>query len=434
MRFKAYFALFFILPLITACLGGKDEAPRLEGERIDVLIHKSDLTPNTAALAVPLNLPSAIKNPNWSQTAGTPDHAPKHVSLPATVNRAWTVNVGGGDGHTLNPPVVNEGQLFTFNTKGQIIALDAATGKQNWRAELNLREEDLELFTGGLAAAADRLFVTTPTGEVLALSAKDGSEIWRIDLAVPIRAAPTFFGGGLFVTSHDNRLFALNGANGKLVWTHSGIEESLSLLGGAAPAAAYGVIAAAYSGGDLYILKGADGEYLWHDAFAGSKAGDPFSGLNAITAPPVLADGIAYAVNVNGRLTAFHLQTGQRLWNVNLSAAQMPWVAGFGVFVVTENSELVALNRRDGAVRWLKNLNGFVKDKNPTRTWVGPVLAGGRLVVASSDGYALSFNPTTGDKLLTAKLLKGDGTTVPPIVANNRLYFLTTNGRIVAFE
>lgn len=434
MRFAPFFALTLLLPLLSACLGDEDNAPRLQGERIDVLIHKTDLVPSTEAFSAPLNLPAPVNNANWPQTGGTPNHAPAHISLPTNLKRAWSANVGGGAGHTLNPPIVHSGQLFTFNTKGQIVALNAASGNENWRTDLELREEDLQLFTGGLAAAADRLFATTPTGEVLALNTKDGTEIWRIDLAVPIRAAPTFFGGGLFVTSHDNRLFALNGANGKLVWTHSGIEESLSLLGGAAPAAAYGIIAAAYSGGDLYILKGADGEYLWHDAFAGNKAGDPFSGLNAITAPPVLADGIAYAVNVNGRLTAFHLQTGQRLWNVNISAAQMPWVVGFGVFVVTENDELIALNRRDGGVRWLKNLNSSISKSNPTRTWVGPVLAGNRLIVASSDGHVLSFDPTTGEEGTTSDLLRGDGTTVPPVVANNRLYFLTTNGHIVAFE
>lgn len=429
-------AFLLVLPLLllTACIGGDAPEPRLEGERRDVMIYKTNLTPSPAAKEAPLRLPPAFGNKAWPQSGGNPAHAPAHVALADTVAQRWRAAIGGSGSYNINPPVVSGDTLFVFNTKGQILALDAANGEKRWQKELPLREEDLASFTGGLAVQADHLFVTTATGEVFALNTQSGDEIWKTDLKVPLRAAPTFYEGGLFVTSVDNRLFAINAVNGKLVWTHSGAEESLSLLGGAAPAAAYGVVAAAYSGGDLYILKGSDGQYLWHDAFASNTAGDPFSGLNAIIAPPVLADGIAYAVNVNGRLTAFHLQTGQRLWNVNLSAAQMPWVAGFGVFVVTDNGELVALNRKDGAVRWINDLNTLVGGDNAARTWVGPVLAGGRLIVASSDGYALSFSPDNGEKLMTSQLMKGTGTTVPPVVAGGRLFFLTTSGHVIAYE
>lgn len=430
-------ALFSLPLLITACFGGSEvQKVRLEGKRIDVLINKTPLTVDPTAMDVPLNLPKPAHNLNWPQLGGTANHAPLHVALPQEVTPAWTKSIGNAKGITLNPPVIANGKLFVFNTKGRILALDAKTGDTIWKQNLDLREADLSAFTGGLAATNTHLFVTTATGEVLALSTEDGSELWRKDLAVPLRAAPTFFNGGLFVTSHDNRLFAMDAASGRTVWTHNGATETLGLMANASPAVAYGAVATAYSGGDLYLLKGNTGEYLWHDAFTATKGslGNPFLGLNAITAPPVMADGIAYAVNVNGRLTAFHLQSGNRLWNVNLSASQMPWVAGFGVFVVTDSGELVALNRRDGAVRWLQDLNSFIKTENPTRTWVGPVLAGGRLIVASSDGYALSFAPNNGQKMLTAELMKNDGPIVPPIVADERLYFLTQSGKLIAFE
>ncbi len=412
------------------------EKVTLTGERIDVTLQPTLLQADPVAAKEPFEIPAAETLENWAMRGGNAAHAPGHVELPAQVKRAWTYKLSGKIGRgeaLLNPPVVHSGRVFAVNTRGEITALDAKTGKRLWEVELPFKKGSEAKVTGGLAVSGNLLFATTGDGQVFALTASDGKEAWKVDLAVPLRAAPTVEGERLFVTSHDNRLFALNALDGALVWTHSGMEEVLSLLASPAPAAANGAVAVPYSSGEVYVLRGSDGRYIWHDSLTSSFSGqDPESTVSAIAAPPVIADGLVYVVGLNGGLSAYGLANGQRFWRVDVLTSQMPIVAGMHLFVLTEKGEMVAVNRRDGGIRWVSDLAAGLPEIEGQRYWSGPVLAGGRLIATSSDGYAVSIKPETGEKIAQTNL--EEPITLPAVVADGGLYFLTDSGRIITFR
>ena len=96
------------------------------------------------------------------------------------------------------------------------------------------------------------------------------------------------------------------------------------------------------------------------------------------------------------------------------------------------------MNAASGAVIWRQALPGYQPVRNPNRrrdrAFVnhGPVLAGGRLIVAGSDGVLRSFAPEDGAALATVSL--GDGATTRPIVAQGTLYVVTRDGALVAYR
>lgn len=427
------------LPLLLgACesIGLADKpTPKLEGERIDVTLQPTLLKVNRAAANVTFALPQPERLENWAQTGANSSHTPGHVAMPAGVVRAWSANVGGGFGRgkaLLNAPVVHSGRVFMVNTDGEVTALNAGTGKELWQVSLPLEQESAAKIAGGLAVSGNLLFVTTGSGQVFALTADKGEQVWMTPLNVPLRAAPATFGETVFITSHDNRLFALSALNGALQWTHSGIEEVLAPMAAASPAVANGAVVVPYTSGELYVLRAADGRYLWHETLTSPFSGqDPAMTLAAIAAPPVVADGVIYAVGLNGGLSAYGLVDGQRYWRSDLTTSQLPIVAGAHIFVLTDEGELAVLNRQDGLVRWVANLNNGLPEAEK-RLWVGPLLAGGRLIVASNDGYAVSINPESGTKLAATEI--DEGVSVPPVIVDGMLYFLTDSGRLVAFR
>lgn len=422
---------------LASCSMFKDEEPvKLSGTRIDITGLATTLTPTPGAGLEDFRIPEARNTVNWSQTGGNSMHYPQHVALPQKVVRAWTRSIGSGGGKgsaIMHSPVVNAGRLFAVDTKARVTALDAKTGKELWQVKLPLKEDDQALLSGGMAVAGDLLFISTAGGEVYALTASSGKKAWNIDLAVPLRAAPTVQGERLFVMSHDNRVFALSALDGSLQWTHSGMDEKLNVLAASAPAAANGALVVPYSSGELYVLRATDGRYIWHDALTSAFAGlDPESTVAGIAAPPVVADGLIYAAGLSGGLSAYALTNGQRFWKADVQTSQMPWVAGYQLFVVTEKGEMAALNRRDGGIRWVKNLNDDLPKPTDKRLWVGPILAGDRLIAASSDGLAVSLNPEDGARLAATDL--DVRTTLPPVVADGALYFLSDDGDVVCFR
>ena len=144
--------------------------------------------------------------------------------------------------------------------------------------------------------------------------------------------------------------------------------------------------------------------------------------------------GLVLAVSHAGRMLAIDLRQGVRAWQAELGGVEMPWPAGDFVYVLTKDSQLVCLRRRDGRIRWVQPLPRFVDPDDPDEPirWKGPVLAGDRLVVAGSHGEVLSISPYDGKPLGFFDL--GDGVAVPPVVANNGLYLLTHGGQLVALR
>lgn len=422
---------------LASCSTFKTPAPKpLAGDRIDVTLQPTLLQPDPEAGKEAFQIPAEENLENWGQRGGNASHTPGHVALPQSVVRAWTYKLGGSYGSgdaLLNPPIVHSGRLFAVNTDGEVTALDAKTGKRLWEVKLPLAKHSEANVTGGLAVLGNLLFATTGDGQVFALTASTGKQAWKVDLGVPLRAAPTVDGERVFVTSHDNRLFTLNALDGSLVWTHSGMDEVLSLLSSPAPAVSNGAVVVPYSSGEIYVLRESDGRYIWHDTLTSAFTGqDPESTVSAIAAPPVIADGLIYAVGLNGGLSAYGLANGQRFWRIDLMTSQMPIVAGLQIFALTEKGEMVGLNRRDGATRWVSELNTGLPEPKTARYWSGPVLAGGRLIATSSDGYAVSLDPQSGKKLAQTNL--DEPTTLPPIVADGALYFLTDSGRVICFR
>ncbi len=136
----------------------------------------------------------------------------------------------------------------------------------------------------------------------------------------------------------------------------------------------------------------------------------------------------------SGVLAAFDIRTGQRLWSEPAGGIHMPWVAGDYLFIMTNDGQLACLSRTDGATIWLKELPQY---KRPERrrgriVWAGPVLAGGRLLLASSEGRLLSLSPETGETLDEMRI--GDDVFIPPIVANETVYVLTDEATLIAYR
>jgi outer membrane protein assembly factor BamB len=104
------------------------------------------------------------------------------------------------------------------------------------------------------------------------------------------------------------------------------------------------------------------------------------------------------------------------------------------VFVVTDEAKLLCVARATGKVRWVSQLQRYRKNKskNGPVSWTGPVLAGERLILASSEGGLSYVSPSDGKVVSSAKI--GAPVFLPPVVANSTLYILDNSGRISAFR
>lgn len=434
-------ALVIALALgVSGCGVFKKTQPKSQtvGERIPVLNFeaKAQAEPELADMAVVL--PLADVNAEWSQPGGSASKSNGHPALAESITLAWTASIGQGSTATrrLNAaPVVSGGRVFTMDTGGDIRAFDAKTGRVEWQARISLPKRNSNAaFGGGVSTADGRVFATTGYGIAAAFDSATGKELWRKALGEPLRGAPSVYGNRIYVLTIDNQLFALNAETGDAVWNVSGTVEVAGLLGAAAPAVAQDTVVVGFSSGELNALRAENGRTVWADALARTGRSTAMAALSDIDASPVIDRGRVYAIGHGGRMAALELPTGQRVWERNFAGTSTPWVVGEFVYIVTLEGEVMCLTRREGKIRWVHQLERYksLKKKTDPIQWAGPILAGDRLYLVSSNKQMVSMSPLTGEVLTTVKLKAP--AFLGPIVADNTLYLLTDDGKLNAWR
>lgn len=434
-------ALGAVAVLLSGCSVFKGDGPEgtpTVGERVPILSKiETGAKVDPALAAVPVTLPAQTVNDEWAQAGGSASKSYGHLALAGTPTRAWTASIGGASNkqRLAASPVIGAGRVYAVDTDGVVRAFDERNGGTVWTTSLRGSGDQANAVFGGGASFADgKVYVTTGTGTVAALDAGNGGEVWKVQLPSPLRGSPTIAFGSLYVMTQDNKVVSLDIANGATQWTEAGSTGQSGVFGVAAPAAGQGTVIAGFSSGELIAYRYENGRNLWADALARTSISTSVGTLTDVDADPIIDGGAVYALGQGGRMAAYELVTGQRIWELNLAGISTPAVGGSWIFVLTDDSRLLAIARNSGRVRWIAELPKFrnVEDEKGQLYWSGPVLAGDRLWVTNTNGDLYAVDAASGTAAPFDNI--GKPISLAPVVANNTLYVLDDSGRITAWR
>ena len=437
-KMKGALALGALAAVLTSCGGGPRTTPTI-GDRMPILSRiESGATVDPALAGVTVVLPPAQVNPEWAQVGGSASKSYGHLALDENLSKVWTARIAGTSDRArlAAAPVIGGEMLFAEGTDGVIHAYNKETGAQIWEFDDAGMTDDMRpsAFGGGVSYDNGRLYATNGAGDAKALDAMTGEVIWNVRPAGPLRGSPTIAFGQVYVMTQDNQILALDANDGSLLWNESGSSTQSGVFGVAAPAAGQGTVIAGYSSGELSAYRYENGRTLWADALARTNISTTVSSLTDIDADPIIDSGRVYALGQGGRMAAYELVTGQRIWELNLAGISTPAIAGEWIFTLTDDARLLAIARTNGRVRWITQLQQFrdEEDREDPIFWTGPVLAGGQLWVASSRGEVWRVSAGEGSAQLFADIDRP--VSLPPVVADNHLYILDDSGTIHAWR
>lgn len=266
--------------------------------------------------------------------------------------------------------------------------------------------------------AADDDGVVVVFGRAVEEYALDGSLRWSA--ALPgLRADPPSLTSGLALVASGDAVVAVDRSDGSVLW-----QAEVSGLGGVRAAPAAGVALAGTSGGDLTAFALADGTRRWTVSAPGALEGPPGVGdtpEGTVVAAVWQRDGAATLRVVDAALGAVR-------WEVAVGAQSSVPAVGGGV---------VALGDGDGLIRGFAADSGEERWRVVTRAgftpWLEPAVDGDLLVavdaavtvtaVELSSGRA-PWQQWTDETVLTGR----------PVVADGRVYVATGAGRVAAFD
>jgi outer membrane protein assembly factor BamB len=406
----------------------------LPGEREPVF---EGADPAAQALGQSAKVGPATGGQTWTTAGGGVTNDPGNVAVSVSGSRAWRAQVGSsGRGITSAAlrlsarPVSDGSRIFVYKPNGEVVALSTAGGRQ-WTQNLRPEGERDVGPGGGVAVEGGVVYVATSYRQLAALDAGSGREIWKADLDTPARGAPVAGNGHVFVVSQSNEVYALNQSDGSIAWTYAGIEETGGILSAANPAISGNRVIVPFSSGEIMAIDIKSGEPAWVDGVARGFRTLAVSGLADVSASPVVSGSTVYATGVSGRTVAVDARTGQRRWEQDLGSVHTPVVSGSALFMVDLDDRMVALDLKTGETLWATSLPRPDRKKK-RRNWAGPILANGALVAFSSDGQIAIVDAASGNTMLTQRT--NTDVFVTPIVAGGRVVVLTDNDGVAAFN
>lgn len=414
-----------------------DQEVLLEGERLDV--RGNPIASETVNRALPLALPPAVVNASWTHVGGNTQHQLAHPALGTALAVAWSVPIGQGNDrkHRITAdPVVENGRVFVMDSRARLSAVSTA-GRPLWSVDLTPSSDDPDDGSGGgIAVSGGSVYATNGFGQLTAVDATSGAIRWQHDFDAGAAAAPTVSDGVVYAVTTNATGWALSAETGRVLWQVVGAVADRSSTGAPSPVVAGPLVVFPFSSGQMVSAVAGTGAQTWAASVAGQRLGRASSVLTDLTGGPVFADNRVYAGSYAGRAAAFDATTGAPVWQVEEGAAGPLWVVGGSVFYVSDRNQLIRLDSATGETVWATNLPLFTRERIRRRKSVfvhhGPLLAGGRLLVASDDGLIRHFDPVSGALLGTQALPSGAATN--PVVVGRTLYVVTEDGQLLALR
>jgi outer membrane protein assembly factor BamB len=351
------------------------------------------------------------------------DTGPKMAPVPTLASSVqlrtlWSARIGRGGDAVLSPAVAS-GSVYAAARDGTVVRLDAATGRELWRAQTG------QTLSGGVGAGGEVVTVGTSEGEVIALDASDGSMRWRARVSSEVLAAPTVSGDVVVVRCSDSRVFALDARDGKRRWVYQRAMPALTVRSPAGTVVQGQTVYAGFAGGRLAALALNNGGVRWEAPVALQRGATELERVADVVGLPWVSDREACAVAYQGRVACFDAANGQPLWSRELSS-----VSGLGVdarylFVSDDRGGVHALDRSNGTSFWKQ-------DKLFLRRLTAPLPLGKEIAVGDVEGYVHLLSRDSGDFIGRAAT---DGTDIaaPPVAMTGGFVVQTRGGTIYAF-
>ena len=205
-------------------------------------------------------------------------------------------------------PVYRQGKVFFAYLDGDLVAVDAASGKQVWKRNLHAHLESSPMAVGGT------LYLGDDKHEVLALRASDGKEIWRFGAPGAIKASPSYHDGRLYVADYEGGVYCLDAGSGEPIWRTNTTRVAPFGRGGffSSPAIGFGQVYAGRDDGTVYGFDEKTGKVTWS-----FQTGDYVYGSPAVARVPGTPPSV-YIGAENGRFFALDANSGKPRWHYDV--------------------------------------------------------------------------------------------------------------------
>ena len=339
-------------------------------------------------------------------TLGDRDGAQQLIALSEADGKAlWTAKVGppwrdqmGGPRGT---PTVSEDLVYAIGTEGDLVCVEAATGKERWRKSLvsdfGGSMMSMWKFSESPLVDGDRVIVTpgSRAAALVALDKKTGEEIWRV--AIPELGPNGKDGAGYssvvvsqaagirqYVQLLGRGLVGVRAEDGKFLWGYNKVANNVANISTPVVRANWVFASTGYQAGSVFLelTKSGDGIQAKEVYYLDAKTFQNHHGGFVLVGNQVYGGhGHRKGFPICVELTTGKVRWGGDIRNAGEGSAAVTYADG-NLYFRYENGVVILIRATPEGYQEKGSLT-IPEVRDPS--WSHPVIAGGRLYLREQD-------------------------------------------------
>ncbi|MCH7314634.1 outer membrane protein assembly factor BamB [Acinetobacter sp. ANC 3882] len=312
----------------------------------------------------------------------------------------------------------DNGVVFAIDPDGQV---SAYKGKERlWKSKITKQE-----LTAGVEAGEGIVVSGNRKGQLFALDQATGEQKWTAKLSGAILSPSLIQSGRVITIANDGTVFAHDAVTGQQVWAYKLPNVQFSLRGQPAPVRLdERTVLIGSANAYVYALDIISGIPRFQRRVAISEGRSDIQRLVDVVGDPVVSGQYLVTTSFQGQVTVTDLATQRVVWSEDASSTNSAEVADDKVYVATTDGKLNAYNLATGELVWQN-------EELLNRKLSNPVMLGQNLVVGDLDGVIHLINPASG-KLIGRAKTSGEVRSLR--VIDNQLYVATRKGALSIWQ
>jgi len=325
----------------------------------------------------------------------------------------WNQRVGGVEFPLA--VAVSPGVFTVAGSDGSVVALEADTGRELWRANV-----DAKLAAG---VGSDGRFASVVTRDGVLVTVEAGRVLWRKPLNLRVTTAPLVAGERVFVLAGDRSVHAFDALDGAKLWSAQRPSDPLTLAQGGVIAAFKDTLLAG-QGPRLAGFDPRNGEVRWEVAVGSPRGTNEVERLADLVAPLARVGDVVCVRSFQAAVGCVNAERGTLAWTKPVGGSDGVAADEQFVFGADASDRITAWKAGSGEVVWQS-------EKFLHRGLMAPLSTPKAVVFGDSEGIVHFLSRDKGESLLR---LTTDGSPIAtaPVVSGSTMLVVTRNGGLYA--
>ena len=312
---------------------------------------------------------------------------------------------------------VRDGKGFSAADDGTVVALQADSGAELWRASAGTS------LSAGVGSDGRFASVVTRDNEVVTFDA--GKVVWRQRVSAKVVTPPFVAGERVFVMSVDRVVHAFDALDGRRLWRLQRPGDALTLAQAGVVTAA-GNLLLVGQGARLTAVDPLKGSVLWDVPLATPRGSNEVERLSDLVGPAARTGDRVCARSFQVAIGCADVAKGTLLWSRNAGGLNAIGGDGERLFGADGSDRITAWRAATGDIAWSN-------EKLLYRGLSGALAAGTAVVFGDQEGQVHFLSAADGKLQLR---LPTDGSAIvgAPVLSGTTIVAATRNGGLFAFR